>query len=140
MADSELRKITDALVVESQKVVNIGRTGKVLLNWHEVEDLPAAMLGVAQEDKGGGPTRSKEATATFFFYTITGGDSPLDAFLALYQALEQEIDDDPTLGGLALTAEVVGMRSLTTSETISNGRHVADVLVDVTYRHGRGTP
>ena len=138
---SKLSQIKDALVTEIQKIAGIGATGTKLSAWYEEHDLPAAFVGFASETKEPGPTRSKEGVAEFFVHTIVEGDDSLQLFMNLYEQIEKEIEDDPSLGGLALDVNVGSNAiALVTSETIAQGKHVADVLVTVKYRHDRGAP
>lgn len=137
---SKLSQIKDALVTEIQKIAGIGATGTNLSAWHEEHDLPAAFVGIATETKERAPIRSKQGSADFFVHTIVEGDDPLQLFFDLYASIEAEIEDDPTLGGLALDAFVSGTTALVTGETIAQGKHVADVFVTVQYRHDRAAP
>lgn len=139
MPDSKLKQITDALLVELNKIASLNnRASTKVLAWHTTQDLPAAFLAIGSEDKQTAPTTQKRATATFTIACIVQGDNPLDEFFKLYKSIEDEIEDDPMLGALVLDSRVIGFNALITDETIASGLHVADIFVEIDYRHLRG--
>lgn len=137
---SVLDQIYTALLAEVAKVSPLGENGEAVRHWSEVENHPAAFTIPAEEDKEFAPTQSKEGVARFVVYTVCGGASPRRQFLELYRQVEKEIEDDPRLGGLCFTAQVTGFAGLQTAETISSGKYVADIFVEVHYRHTRASP
>jgi len=143
MPDPVLALIADALIAKS---VAAGYKATGLLNdvgrdWHEEDNAPAAYLGDAGERNEDRPTRSVSPRAGFFFFSIVKGDNPPRSFWPLYKALKDSIALDPTLGGLANGdngARVTGYFSDKTIPTINAGVHLADIFVEVEYRHDRG--
>lgn len=144
MPDPIVLQIADALIAKS---VTAGFKATGLLtdvghDWHDEPNPPAAYLGDAGERNEQSPTRSIEPTAGFFFHTIVkGGDTPTRDFLRLYKTLKDLVDLDPTLGGLATAgrgARVTGYLSDKTVPNVSARAHVADIFVEVDYRHSRG--
>lgn len=137
---SKLRAIKNYLVDQTSRISGIGSFGSKLRAWHEVVNYPAVYCVIGSETKEPSPTRSKEATAQFILPTVVKSEDPLDTYMALLSQIETAIEDDPSLDGLALNAHVSGFNALVTSATIAGQVHVADVFVDVTYRHTRGAP
>jgi|SRR5689334_4145524 len=147
--DSKLQQIADALIA---KAVAAGFKSTGLLTdsgklWSEETNAPAAYLGDMGERNLDGPTRSISPQAGFFFHTIVKGpDKPTRTFFALYKALKDAIDNDPTLGGLATggregngdRARIAGYNALNTEAAVAQRVHVADVFVEVPYRHDYG--
>jgi hypothetical protein len=139
--DPLVLQIADALIA---KAVAVGFRSTGLLTdvgklWAEEQNHPAAYLGDAGERNEYRPTARISPTAGFFFYTILKGPTPTRDFLKTYMpALKNAIDNDPTLGGLCEKAQLTGYQSLNTTANISQKTHVADVFVEVEYKHVRG--
>jgi hypothetical protein len=143
MADPLLLQVADNLVAKAASLAGIGLTGYLDSNphLHLIEDLPAALLGIANDGKETGPTRSKTGEADFFYHCIVGGTAtPFQDFLKLYADLEKIVDVDPTLGGLAHLARVISMFKDNATQEMTLGKAVGDIFVRVDYRHARGTP
>lgn len=143
MADSEHLKIMDALVAISAAVTGIGNTGflvEVGKMWNDEDKDKSAYLGDNGESIEGAPTRSMTSIASFFWHTIVKGNTPARRYEGLKQALRAGVEADPSLGGLAQLALVVGDEKLNTPANIAARTHVANIFVDVTYRTVRGTP
>lgn len=117
---------------------SVGSYGSKLKAWHEIVNWPAAFIIIGGETKERRQTQRKEGTATFLIPTVVKTDDPVDRFMTLYEAIEESIESDPSLDGLALDAVIRGFTALTTSQTIAGDFHVADIFVDVQYRHERG--
>jgi hypothetical protein len=133
-------QIADALIAKS---VAAGFTATGLLtdvgkDWHAEDRSPAAYLGDAGERNEDGPTQSISPQAGFFFHTIVKGEAPTRSFLALYKALKDAVDADPKLGALVFRARVTGYLSDKTVPNITARVHVADIFVEVEYRHAKG--
>jgi len=140
---SKLADIITDLVAKSAAVAGIGSTGiltDVGKMWAEETNPPAAYLGISAERVEERPTRSMTATALLFWHVITKADAPAAAFLPVYAALRKKVEDDPTLGGKARRAQVVGFDALNTAANIARRTHVADVFISVEYSTDRGTP
>jgi hypothetical protein len=141
MPDSLLKQIADALLVEVQKVTefNATRVG-IAKGWQTEQNTPAAYVYLALDTKEGSPTASKSGTASFAVLVNIDSETAQTDFFDLYKKIETQIEDDPGLGGLVFTAEVKGARLTNTADVIRGNKYVADVLVDVEYRHARGAP
>jgi hypothetical protein len=141
VADPKVLQIADALIAKS-KAAGFKSTGlltDVGKLWASETNPPAAYLGDAGERNVDGPTQSISPQAGFFFYTIVKGPSePTRTFFGLYKSLKDGIDADPTLGGLCFRARVSGYTALNTDASIADRTHVADVFVEIQYRHDRG--
>lgn len=140
MPDPLVLQIADALIA---KAVPAGFKSTGLLTdvgkiWSDEQNAPAAYLGDAGERNEDRPTRSVTVTGGFFFYTIVRGATPTRAFLGLYRTLKNAIDNDPTLGGLCERAQLTGYQALNTTANIAQHVHVADVFIEVEYKHARG--
>ena len=140
MAYPVLVNIADNLIAKSSAAgfVSTGLLNDQGHDWHDEPNATAAYLGDAGERNIEGPTRSISPTAGFFFFTICKGDNPTRIFWALYKAVKDAIDADPTLGGLCHTARVTGYFSDKSVPQISARVHTADIFVEVEYRHERG--
>jgi len=132
--------VREALTTEIKKVSSIGATGSDWRLWNQETSLPAAYTILDEDDKERAPTRSKEVTARFRIATIIASETPQDAFDALRAAIETEIEDDPSLGGLALDAWVSGCGRFATAKSIAGQVYVRDIFVDVIYRYPRAQP
>jgi hypothetical protein len=140
-AQSKLRAIEALLLEQLSKCTLLTVFGKKPRAYYEAVEFPAGYLWLASEAKDRLPTRSKNALAEFGVHLIVKNqDDPLDEWLKCYEQIEEQIEDDPSLDGLALDARVQGADLLVTSETISSGYYVGDVFVQVEYRHERGNP
>jgi|GEM_PF-5407826 len=137
---SKGKDVRNALTVEIQKVTDIGTTGSRWHHWQKVQRFPAAFTILESDDKERTPFRSKEVTATYRIATIIRGDNPEDEFDDLRDAIETEIEDDPSLGGLALDAWVSGTGDFATTTIIAGQVYVRDIFVTVVYRYSRGSP
>ena len=137
---SKLTQIKNALIVEIQKVGGLGGSGSNLKMFDEEVNFPAAYTSIGSEAKENILTKRKEATADFTISTVVKGDDPLQLFLDLYESIEKEIEDDPTLSGLVIDVTVTGFNALITSVTIAENLHVADIFVVAIYRHTRAAP
>lgn len=150
MPDSKIRQIIDVVKAQVELLSPLGARGSKLQHWVEVVDFPAVFTYFAGESKAMGPTQSVTSLARVGLYCVTkgsfdpsGNEDPLLAFLELYRQIVLNIEDDPTLGGLAMDGQgamVTECLPMVTAETIARGYHVADVIIDVPYRHVRGTP
>lgn len=139
----KLEQIADDLIAKAAAIVGARSTGlmtDVGKMWEQEPNTPAAYVGRSEEEKTGAPTRSIESVAVFFWHTICRGEAPSRSYNALYQSLQQSIDNDPSLGGLAVLAIVTGDSVMNTPANIAKRVHVANVRVSVTYRHARGSP
>ena len=126
---------------KSDTIRNAGSYGTLMRAWYDVVNFPAAYLALGSETKRRWPTQSKEGKARFLVPCVVKDISgPLERFLDLYGLIETAIEADPSLDGLAIDCFVAGHSALTTSKTIAGGVHVADIFVDVTYRHAKGAP
>ncbi len=137
---SKGQQIHDALTTEIRKVVGIGSTGSDWKLWREENRFPAAYTILDFDSAELSPTRSKEVTAEFMIATIISSDRPQNAFYDLRKAIETEIEDDPTLGNIALEAWVKGVSFHATAQAISGPVYVRDIFVTVKYRYTRGAP
>jgi len=138
--DPIVLQIADALIDHSL-AAGFKQTGlltDVGKDWNDETVIsPAAYLGDAGERNEDSPTQSVSPRAGFFFHTIVKGNAPTRSFLLLYKALKDRIDNDPRLGGLCFRARVTGYLSDKTIPNITARVHVADVFVEVEYRHAR---
>ncbi len=119
--------------------ISESRTGFKVKGW-QTAPTPAVYLAIGSETKGRGPTRSKENQVVFTLPTVVKDKDPVVAFLDLYKRIEEVIEADPSMDGLALDAWVSGVNALVTEEEIAKDLHVSDIFVTVDYRHVRGAP
>ena len=141
MPDALVLQIADNLIAKSLAAgfKSTGLLTDVGKLWAEETSPPAAYLGDAGERNEYKPTRRISPTAGFFFYTIVKDvPAPTRTFYGLYKALKNIIDNDPSLGGLCELAELIGYQALNTAANIARNTHVADVFVEVQYKHDRG--
>jgi hypothetical protein len=136
---SKAQQIREAVTAEIAKVSGIGATGSDWKLWAQETNLPAAYTILDSDSSERSPTQSKEVTARFRIATIISSETPQDAFDELRAGIEAELEDDPSLGGLALDAWVSGCNPFATAKSIAGTVYVRDVLIDVIYRHPRGS-
>jgi len=137
---STRKAIREALTTEIQKVPGIGETGSKWNLWDKCQRFPAAYTILDSDEKEYAPTRSKTVKARFRIPCVFKSETPEDDFDLLYDAIETEIEDDPSLGGLALLAYVSGCGNFATAPEIAGGVYVRNIFVDVEYRHPRAQP
>ena len=143
MPDPLVLQIADALIA---KALAVGFRSSGLLTdvgkiWETEQNPPAAYLGDVGERNEYKPTRRITPAAGFYFYTIVKGvQAPTRTFYGLYRDLKNAIDNDPDLGGLCTegVAQLVGYQALNTAAAIAAHTHVADVFIEVGYKHDRG--
>lgn len=135
---SVAQTIRDALMLEIRKVTNIGAVKSDWEHWATEGRLPAAFVILDSEESVRNPTQSKEVLAHFRIATLLSKRSPNDAFDTLKAAIENEIEDDPTLGGIALDAFYTAAGPFATTSRASGRKYTRDLFVDVLYRHPRG--
>jgi hypothetical protein len=134
------QQIREALTTEIEKIAGIGETGSDWTLWDQVSRFPAAYTILDTDVSERLPTRSKTVTASFRIACILQSEHPENDFDDLRAAIETQIEDDPTLGGLAMDAWVSGVGSFATAKVISGQVYVRNVFVDVIYRHPRAQP
>jgi len=132
--------VREALITEVKKVAGIGAVESNWNLWTQESRLPAVYPILDSDTKSRAPTRSKEVEARFRLATIISSDTPQDAFDALRAGVETQIEDDPSLGGLALDAWVSGCSPFATAKSIAGQVYVRDIFVDVIYRYTRAQP
>lgn len=135
---SAAENIRDALIVEVKKVPLIGAVKSDWEHWTTEARLPAAFVVLDSEESIRNPTQSKEVLAHYRIATLLRKLSPNSAFDTLKAAIENEIEDDPTLGGLALDAFYTACGPFATTSRASGAIYTRDLFVDVLYRHPRG--
>ena len=143
MPDHLLKQIGDALLAHATGLSGIGKTGwltDVGKMWMEEQNPPALYLGDAGDEIEDGPTRSRSSIAHFFFHVIVRGDVPTALYYSLRRQLEVALEADPTLGGLGHNARITRADPLNTAANIAKRTFVADLFIDVDYRHARGNP
>lgn len=135
---SKAQMIRDAITVEIRKVAGIGATGSDWTTFEKEGRLPAAYTILDTSEASRGPTQSKEVLAHIRIPTIVRSQEPENAFDDLMAAIENEIEDEPSLGGIAHDAWVSGCGAFATAKTIAGEVYVRDIFVEVEYRHDRG--
>lgn len=135
---SVAQNIRDALITEIKKVTNIGAVSSDWEHWTTEARLPAAYVILDSEESIRNPTQSKEVIGHYRIATLLRKQSPMNAFDTLKAAIEDEIEDDPTLGGIALDAMYVAAGPFATTPRASGTIYTRDLFVDVFYRHPRG--
>jgi hypothetical protein len=140
--DPSILEVIGRLLID--RVLSLGEitssaTGFKVKGW-QTSKTPASYIAIGSESKGRGPTRSKENQVVFVLPTVVKGADPVVEFMKLYKRIEEVIEADPSLDGLALDAWVSGVSALVTDEEIAKDRHVSDIFVTVDYRHIRGAP
>lgn len=130
--------VRDAITTEIRKVAGIGATGSDWTTWEKEARLPAAYTVLDTDEKEPGPTRSKTVTAHVRIPTILRSQNPEDAFDDLRAAIENQLEDDPSLGGLVFDCYVSGCGPFATAQTAAGEVYVRDIFVEVEYRHDRG--
>ena len=134
---SVAQQIREVLIDEIRKVTGIGAVSSDWEHWTTESRLPAAYVILDSEESIRNPTQSKEVTGHYRIATILRKQSPNDAFDTLKAAIENEIEDDPTLGGIALDAIYVAAGPFATTSRASGAIYTRDLFVDVLYRHPR---
>lgn len=134
---SKAQLVRDAITTEIAKVPNIGATGSDWTLWMNESRLPAAYTILETDEKERGPTQSKTVRAHFRVPTILATQTPENDFDDLRAAIEDQIEDDPTLGGLVFDCWVSGCGSFATAKAISGEVYVRDIFVEAEYRHDR---
>ena len=137
---SKGQQIHDALTTEIRKVVGIGSTGSNWKLWREENRFPAAYTILDSDAAELSPTRTKTVTAEFLIATIISSGRYQNAFYDLRRAIETEIEDDPTLGGLSDEAWIRGVGPFATTQAIAGEVYVRDIFVRVIYKYPRGAP
>lgn len=140
---SVAQQIREALIAEVKKVTGIGEVSSDWNLWDKVSRFPAAIVILDTERHEQSPTQSKTITALFRVACTLRSQSPENDFDTLKAAIETQIEDDPTLGGLTaggVGAFVSGCGPFATSKVIAGDVYVRNVYVDVEYRHPRGQP
>jgi hypothetical protein len=133
--------VREALLTEIRKVSGIGATGYLPRNtWRDETNLPAGYLVLEDDDSVRSPTRSKEVEARYRVAFVFRSENPPDTFDDLRGAVEAQIEDDPSLGGLVLDAWYSGCGRFHTAKTLAGDVYVRDVFITVIYRHDRGAP
>ncbi len=137
---TKAQQVRDALTTEIQKVAGIGATGSDWRLWSQEGRLPAAYTILDSDESELSPTVSKTVRARFRIATIIQSETPQNAFDDLRGAIEMQIEDDPSLGGLAGAAWVSGTTPFATAKSVAGEVYVRDLLVEVIYKHPRGQP
>jgi hypothetical protein len=137
---AKLTQIRNALIARTQAVPGIGDTGSNEKAWWEANKFPAAYVKLLFETKAIAPMRMKEGRARFVIPTVLLDEGQDEAFENLYQALETQIEADPTLGGLTMECFVSGVGQFETTTKISQNFYTRDIFVEAVYRHTRGAP
>jgi hypothetical protein len=132
--------VREALETEIKKVSGIGHVSSQPKLWKDESNLPAAYVILDSDDSRFEPTESKTVECRFRIATVLQSENPQDVFDDLRGAIETEIEDDPSLGGLADVAFVSGVGGFATSVAIAGQVYVRNIFVDVTYKHARGAP
>ena len=132
--------VREALATEIRKVAGIGSVSSQVKLWKEETNLPAAYVILDSDDSRFEPTESKTVDAHFRIAMVLQSETPQDVFDDLRGAIEAEIEDDPSLGGLVDVAFVSGVGGFATSTSIAGQVYVRNIFVDVTYKHARGQP
>lgn len=134
---SVAQQIREGLIVEIHKVPALLTVSSKWTHWQNEKNVPAAYVLRDTDDAERGPTQSKEVIAHFRIVLVIRSDNPEDIFDTLDAAIENQIEDDPTLGGLALDAVRTGVDRFATAESISGQVYVREIFYDVLYRHAR---
>jgi len=132
------QQVREAIITEVKKVANIGAVSSDWEHWNQETRFPAAFVILDSDVSERLPTRSKEVSASFLVACILQSEKPQDDFDTLRAGIENQIEDDPALGGLVIDAWVSGVSSFSTSKTVAGQVYIRDVLVNVIYRHARG--
>jgi hypothetical protein len=140
VADAVIQQIAAALLAHAAQAgyVSVGLLTDVGKDWHEVTATPAGYLGDRGLRNTPSPTRSISVMAGLFLFSVIKGEEPTKLFWACEKAFEDRIALDPTLGGLCHAAHVTGYTSDKTVPNVSARTHVADIFIEVEYRHDRG--
>jgi len=132
------QQVRDAIIAEIAKVPGIGYTGLLRRMWDTQARFPAAPIVEEPLEKERFPTQSKTAHARFRVpVLIKGSQEPENDFLELAANIEDQIEDDPRLGGLTLDCWVSGYGSFGTAPEIAEDVYVRNVFIDAEYRHPR---
>lgn len=134
---STAQQIRAALLTEIQQVPGIGETGYDPELWDKVTRVPGATVVLDTVEKERAPTRSKQALARYIVACTLRGENLQDQFDTLMAAIENAIEDDPSLGGLAMDAWVAGCGPFATSRDIALKTYIRGIVVMVEYRHPR---
>lgn len=134
---SVAQQVRDALIVEIHKVADLRTVSSKWAHWQTEANLPAAYVLKDRDDAERGPTQSKEVIAHFRIVVVIRSDNPEDIFDTLDAAIENQVEDDPTLAGLALDAVRTGVDRFATAESIGGQVYVREIFYDVLYRHAR---
>lgn len=140
MPDPKSTQIRDALITEIKKVVGIGTVSSDLKLWQEEARLPAVYLIEDSERSDRAPTRSKEVQGTYRAVAVLQSEQPQKKFEALRRDIETQIEDDPSLGGLALDAWRSSTGPFATTTSNSGQVYVREIFIEVIYRHARAAP
>lgn len=142
---TKAQQVREALATEVKKVaaLKLVQADGFWKLWNQEPTLPAAYVILDDDESEPGPTQSKTVHARYRIAVTLASERPQDEFDDIRGAIETEIEDDPTLGGLAMAqkgAIVSGVGRFATAKSISGDFYVRDIFVDVDYYHPRAQP
>lgn len=132
--------VREALQTEVAKASLLKTVSEQWQHWKDETNLPAAYVILDEDDSGFEPTQSKTVNGHFRIAVVLKSDTPQDLFDDIRGQVETQIEDDPSLGGLANWAYVSGVSRFATSTQIAGQLYVRDIYVEVQYLHARGQP
>lgn len=105
----------------------------------ETGSFPVAWTIPVEGTKDRVPTRSKEGIVTIRMAVGVRDDDPWAAFQAIEQKIENVIESEPSLDGLAFDAWIESWNYADISNSARGQVGVGDVVVSVHRRHARGS-
>jgi len=134
---SKAQLVRQALIAEIKTVPGIGTVTESFRTWNAAILFPAVFLFLEREEKRRSPTRSKECDASYLAACTLKTAEPENAFDELKAAIENKIEDDPTLGGLCRDAWVSGCGRFIYEETATEQIYKRNIRIEASYRHVR---
>ena len=134
---SKAQGIRDKLITLLRTVSLLKSVTSDWEHWHDEMDLPSAVVIRDRSPAERGPTRSKEVTDHFRIVVTMITENGQDDFDTIEAAIENVVEAEPTLGGLALDAWRVDTDPFATAETVRGQVYVRQIFIDVFRRHTR---
>lgn len=134
---SKAQLVRQAIIAEIKTVAGIGAVTQSFKVWNAETLFPAVYVFLEREEKRRNPTTFKEVEASYLAACVLKTANPEDAFDELKAAIENKIEDDPSLGGLCMDTWVSGCGRFVYEETATEQIYKRNIRIEANYRHVR---